>query len=258
MLAFLADRLVLMPTRHQVDAGGKQRRMIPFGNGHLEAWTLRSGNVSATEIADLFILKFNGNASRAELASEHPADVWADLNCEVWAVNTPGYGGSSGTARLKLLARAADTAYDAIAREAAGRPILVSGNSLGTTMALYLAARHPIAGLLLRNPVPLRMLIYERYGWWNLYLGSGLIAWQVPADLDAVANAQKCRAPALFVQSGADTLVPPAFQRRVIEAYGADSQTFVVEGAEHHTPILGNQLSAYSEALGWLRAAMEI
>jgi len=253
MFARLADRLVLMPSRHPIDPGGKKRRMIPFQDGHLEAWTLTTGDEADARPADLFILKFSGNASRAELTTEHPAEMWPDLKCEVWSINKPGYGGSSGRASLRGLPAAAEAAFEAVLAEADGRPIIVAGNSIGTTLALYLAARHQIAGLLLRNPVPLAELIYERYGWWNLYLGSALVARQVPSELDTVSNAAKCTAPALFLQSGADTLVPPAFQQRIIEAYAGEKQCFVIEGAEHHTPLTEADMDTYQQHTDWLR-----
>ena len=88
------------------------------------------------------------------------------------------------------------------ARRAQGKRIFVTGRSLGTAAALYVAAHRPVAGLVLQNPPPLQSLILRRHGWWNLWLLAGPIAMQVPADLNSLRNAPKVTAPAVFVLAG--------------------------------------------------------
>lgn len=255
----LVNKLVLKPTTHSVEAEGAVRRLVPFESGHIEVWMQRAGmpagaNGSLSEAADdvqLFLLKFVGNAGRAERAGSQPADYWG-LPAEVWAVNLPGYGGSTGPAGVRRIAPAARAVYGELQRMAAGRPIVVAGNSLGTTAALHLAATHSVAGLILRNPVPLRQLIVGRHGWWNLWLPAMLLASQVPAELGCARNAARTRAPAIFVLSSADRLVPPRYQRRIIDAYAGDKCLLVLEGAEHHTPMTEAQEREYARHLDWL------
>ena len=171
----IADRLILKPSRHGLSTTGKQRETIPFRKGELEVWTQRIGTTDPDEV-DLFVLKLHGTAGRAERATYHPMDYWTDLRAELWSMNPPGYGGSSGSASVRTLATAAQATYLEMARRAEGRPIVVMGNSLGTVPALYLAANFPVAGMVLRNPPPLRQLIVGRHGWWNLWIGAMLIA----------------------------------------------------------------------------------
>jgi pimeloyl-ACP methyl ester carboxylesterase len=194
MFSRLADRLILCPTRGPLDTEGKIRREVEFAGGALELWNPH-GRELAPGAADLYILKFGGTASRAERATPHPAEAWEDLNSEVWAVNPPGYGGSPGGATLRLLAAAAEAAYLHLRGRALQRPILVTGNSLGTAYALYVAAKHRVDGLILRNPPPLRQMIVGRYGWWNGFLGAMLIAAQTPRELDSIANAAYAERP---------------------------------------------------------------
>lgn len=73
---------------------------------------------------------------------------------EVFVESYPGYGGSQGPARLDAIPGAALAVYEAIARRAEGRPIVVAGHSLGATTALFVASR----SWRLRRP------IVERYG----------------------------------------------------------------------------------------------
>ena len=225
-----ADRLMLFPTRRPLDAGGAVRRLVPFGGGQLELFRARSpgcGDGPAT-VVDLELI---GNGGRAEPAVAAAAERWGDRPVEVWAVNWPGYGGSTGDARLADIGPAALAAFDAVAD---GRPVVVSGHSLGTAAALHVAAHRVVAGVELLNPPPLRQLIVGRYGWWNLWLLAGPIAWQVPADLDSLANGRRCVAPAVFVLSGRDTVVPPAYQRQVFDAYAGPKQLVTRAEAGHN------------------------
>ena len=62
----LPDHLILFPTRAPIDAGGAVRKTIPFQSGELEMWMARSRRAQQQGHADIFILRFYGNADRAE------------------------------------------------------------------------------------------------------------------------------------------------------------------------------------------------
>ena len=247
-----ADRLILRPSRHAVETSGKSRRKIAFRKGHLEAWTQRVGTHDPDEV-DVFVLKFPGRAGHAERATYHPADYWTDLRAELWSINPPGYGGSWGNASLRNLADAARTAYQEMATVANGRPIVLMGNSLGTVTALYLAARFDVAGMILRNPPPLRELILGRYGWRSLWIGAWLIAQKVPRSICSIRNAQKCTCPAVFLSSRKDTTVAPIHQDRVIQAYGGSYRLLNMEDADHAGSLNLEEQREYQRHLQWLR-----
>jgi len=255
----LTDKLVLQPTRHALPTEGKSRRLVEFGGGRLEVWIQRteaqvaaSGSTSSAE-PELFILKLPGTGGRAERASPHPAEAWPDRAAEVWAFNPPGYGGSEGRASLQTLYPAVKAVFAQLEREAAGRPIILTGNSLGTLGALALAAEHSVAGLVLRNPLPLRELIIGEYGWWNLSLGARLVARHVPRELDGLANSAKATAPAVIISSGRDTLVPQRYQRQIIAAYGGATRVQLLAEADHACPLEEHEMPAYRAHLEWLK-----
>jgi uncharacterized protein len=250
-LRWLADRLILCPTRQPIQADGKVARLIPYRGGALEVWTQRVAAEPAG-LADLYVLKFPGTAGRAERSTSHPADAWPALRVELWTLNPPGYGGSTGTASLRNMADVAETVWDSLRQQAAGRPILVTGNSLGCVSALYLAARHTLGGLLLRNPPPLREVIVARYGqrWWGR--GARLLARHLAPELDAIRNAAAAAVPALFVMSAEDRIVPPRCQQQIIEAYAGPKRVLQLAEADHHTPMSELETAAYHEDLDWL------
>lgn len=248
----IADRLILRPTKHPVAAPDKTRRMVPFGRGSIEIWTRNIGATHRDDV-DVFVLKFSGTAGRAERSTYHPMDYWADLRAELWSVNPPGYGGSSGSASVTKLASAATTAYCEMAEIAQGRPIIVMGNSLGTAMALYLAAHFPVAGLVLRNPPPVRQLIIGRHGWWNLWIASWLIAQRVPRQICSISNSAQCHCPAVFLSSRRDETVPPPFQDKIIDAYRGPQRILPLKNAGHASSLNLEEQREYARHLDWLR-----
>ena len=99
MLGGFADRMVLYPSTQPEDAMGAARVEVPFGGGRLEIWTARSRGARKRE-PERYVLSFEGNASRAEWMVTSDALQWKDRPVEQWTVNYPGYGGSTGPARL--------------------------------------------------------------------------------------------------------------------------------------------------------------
>jgi hypothetical protein len=252
--AHLPDHLILFPTRTPINAGGALRKTIPFEDGQLEAWIAQSQLARAKGNADLYVLRFYGNADRAERWPAAEAEMWNDRAVEVWGMNYPGFGGSTGPARLSKIGPAALAAFDEIRRRAGDRPIVPFGTSIGATAALHIAAQRSVAGLILQNPPPLREMILRRFGWWNLWLLAGPVALQIPKDLDSIENAKEIHAPAIFLLAERDEVVPPRYHRLVVDAYVGEKRLISLSGTYHNDPIEGSGLAELNNALGWLLA----
>lgn len=244
-----ADSLILFPSRQGIPLPGLSRVEVPVpGAAPIEVWTGRSPGTYNGE-PEAYCLEFVGNASRGEEMAYHMAQEWGRHPVEVWAVNYPGYGGSPGAAKLHSIPHAALAAYDALATKANGKPILLLGQSLGTTAALHVAANRPAAGIVLSNPPPLRNLIFCRHGWWNLWLLATPVALSIPSELDSVANAKRTTVPAVFVLAGRDTVVPPKYQAKVFDAYASPKRAIRVPYANHNDPLHGVEAEAFGAAL---------
>ena len=202
---------------------------------------------------DIYILKFVGAAGRAEWVTEFPLELWNDLSAEIWAVNPPGYGCSTGRASLTSWAGAATAVFEQLSGVASGRPIVISANSLGTSAAFHIAAGANVAGLIVRNPPPLAELIRARFGRSVFGIGARLIAAQVPEALDSIRTAAKCRVPAIFITSAKDRTVPPRFQQQILDVYAGPHRNLILPDAGHGTPMTPREISQFSEHLGWLR-----
>jgi uncharacterized protein len=251
-LAPLPDRLILFPSTYRIDPGRAAQKLIPFQNGNLEVWTARSAQAHQSGHPEIFVLRFYGNADRADRWVAAEAGMWDQRAIEVWGMNYPGFGGSTGPARLARLGPAALAAFDELQKVAGDRPIIVFGASLGTTTALHIAAHRKIAGLILHNPPALRQIILRQFGWWNLWLFAGPMAQKIPRDLDSIANARASHIPAIFLLAEKDEVVAPRFQQLVVDAYAGEKRIIPLAGAGHNSPIEGAGLADFHQALDWL------
>jgi pimeloyl-ACP methyl ester carboxylesterase len=222
------------------------------GTSSRPAWTADSRLAQRRGQPQIYVLRFYGNADRADRWVAAEAEMWNNRAVEVWGMNYPGFGGSTGPARLARLGPAALAAFDAVKRTAGDRPIVVFGASLGATTALHIAAHRNIAGLILHNPPALRQIILRQFGWWNLWLLAGPLAQKIPADLDSIANARAVRVPAIFLLAEKDEVVAPRFQRLVVDAYAGEKRVIPLAGAGHNSPVEGADLASFHTALDWL------
>ena len=167
-------------------------------------------------------------------------------------MNYPGFGGSSGPSQLSQVGPTALGTYDVLKQTAAGRPVFLQAASFGTAPALHVAARRPVAGLVLHKPPPLKQLILGSYGWWNLWLLAGPVAARIPDDLDSLANASRAKSPAVFLLHGSDQIIAPRHQRRVAAAYAGQKRVIDMPGARHDDPLTREASQQMAEALQWL------
>jgi pimeloyl-ACP methyl ester carboxylesterase len=247
-----ANTLLLHPSHGGPAPQGAEAKHLPFHSGTLEIWIARA---DPSRKPTAFVLEFCGNATRADQVVTSTTQRWRKQGAEVWAMNYPGFGGSSGPARLADIPPAALAAYDALAEHASGRPIFLAGSSLGTTAALYVAAHRPVDGLVLHNPPPLRDVILNQYGWWNLWIASAIVAQQVPTELDSPMNAARIRAPAVFVLADHDGLVPPRFHRKVVDAFTGPKHVVILKGATHDSSASDEEEDQIEAAIRWLTSS---
>ena len=250
---FSPDRLILFPSRDLLASIGARQQLLPFQGGSLEVWIGRSPAHSFGAVPDIYLLRFYGNADRADPNVGVEAGEWSNTHSvEIWGVNYPGFGGSTGEAHLSSIGPAALTAYDALKLKAGSHPILVFGTSLGTTAALHVAANRPVAGLILQNPPPLRQIVLRQFGWWNLWLLAGPVALRIPSALDSVANARAIHAPGVFLLAEEDEIIKPKFHHLVVDAYSGEKRIIPLPGAHHNDPIDAQAIVKLNAAIDWM------
>jgi pimeloyl-ACP methyl ester carboxylesterase len=192
----------------------RTRRFLPL----FLTRSLGAFNDNLCKNAIVFLATF-GTGSRAEGAENLAMRCWEDRDVVLWSVNPPGYGNSGGRASLRNISTMATATAERI-RDAAGeRPVTAEGFSLGCVAALFLSAQGHVAGLILRNPPPLREVARHRTGWWGLGLLPALIAAGIPETADSVSNAAACRVPALFFTALRDQVVPANCQQLILDGW---------------------------------------
>jgi hypothetical protein len=218
VLLFLAqDRLLYLPTP-EVARPSARALHLAHGTASLKVWELRGALQPA-------LIYFGGNAEDvganiADFDAAFPG--WA-----VYLVNYRGYGGSTGRPSEAALTSDAEAIYDSLG--AHHRPIAVIGRSLGSGVAVALAARRPIERLILITPfdsianvardhfpwLPVRALIRDRY--------------------DSLSRIAAVRSPILVVVAENDEVVLRARSDALTSAIPPSQRhTLLVAGATHN------------------------
>jgi pimeloyl-ACP methyl ester carboxylesterase len=155
------SRAFLRPSHHYI-ACGKEELLIGTPWGKVQLWREYS-HPGAARSAQIYFLRFLGSRGRAEMATLDPADRLAGAACEVWTLNPPAFGGTTGPAELERYADCAAAAFEYLTRHARGVPVWLCGKSIGTAAALLAAAQGGAAGVILRNVMPLRELLSRHH-----------------------------------------------------------------------------------------------
>lgn len=139
-----------------------------------------------------------------------------------------GFGGSTGSPSEPGLIADADAAHGWLL--AAGAPaakIVVIGESLGTGVAVRLAARRPVAALVLEAPYTAAVDVARLSYWW---LPVGLLMTDQFRSADWLG---KIAVPTLVVHGTADALIPFAMGRAVYQALPGPKEFMTLEGGGH-------------------------
>lgn len=245
ILRSLVSRGFLRPSHHYIPCR-KHELLLDAPWGRVQVWREYSGAPQGQP--RVRFLRFLGSRGRAEMATLDPADR-LEGDAEVWTVNPPGFGATTGPSDLEHYADCALMAAAALREHSKGQPVWAYGKSIGTTAALLAAADGLVHGVILRNAMPLRELLERRYAWRTLGLSTLLAKRTIPSRLDSLANAGRARVPALFLVSREDRVVPPPFQREVIAAYGGPATVLEVQGGHDERVLRPADEAAYRERL---------
>lgn len=182
-----------------------------------------------------------GNISHRvdQLAAMHPA-----LRANILMLDYREYGRSEGSITEAGSYLDAEAAFDDCAARAGAtaRTIVVYGQSLGANVAVELALRRPVAGLILEAPfLSVQAMARTVAPWFPV---GGLFA----TRYDAESKIGKVRAPVLIAHGDRDEIVPTAHGLRLFERVNAPKQLYVIPGSGHNdTYLVGG--AAYFEVM---------
>src|SRR5262249_36083316 len=91
-----------------------------------------------------------------------------------------------------------------------------------------------------------------RYGWWNLWLLAGPVAWRVPAGLDSPEKAARSTAPCVFILAEKDNFVPPKYHEMITRAYAGQKRLLILRGKGHWDSVDSAAEGELADDLDWL------
>ena len=165
LLRLFEERLVFFPTRHTAsdlkptDVGVQAEEVfLTTSDGvRLHAWWAPAPGAIHT------LLLLHGNAGNLSDRLE-TIGFLQKLSSNVLAVDYRGYGRSEGRPSEEGVYRDAEAAYDYLTRERRVPPerLVVLGQSLGTAVAVDLATKRKLAGLILESGFPSAPRVVQR------------------------------------------------------------------------------------------------
>lgn len=212
------------PGRTPADAGLEFRELeLATSDGvRLHAWLLEARAPRGV------VLVCHGNAGSIEQRIEH-GSAFVSMGWSVLLFDYRGYGRSTGSPSEEGTYRDAEAAYDWLvgAGGQSGARIVVYGESLGAGVAIELARRRPVDGVVAESAftsladlgaevypiLPVRWLVRHRY-----------------RNLEKVAA---LRVPLLVIHSPQDEIVPVAHGTRLFEAAREPRSLLLTEGGHN-------------------------
>jgi len=250
-LAFPAPRANVPDPKRVGVENGEKVELVSADGTKLVGWYLKPGEVgggrgrlgevdavrsnlpqpppaSRTSPTSAGLLWFYGNG-------ETVAAIWPIVRefqppgTAVLVVDYPGYGGSGGRATEAALYAAGEAAYAALATRLGVDPqrIYVYGRSLGSAVATHVAARRPVAGLILESPFTSgAAMAKHHYGLFPRFL--------LHLSLDNLTNVKRVHCPILLFHGDADRLVPTAMGMAVAAAASGPVDVVLIHRSGHN------------------------
>jgi len=231
LLYFTQDRLIFLRQPAPVspplatDLAINEVRIATFDGLSLRGWLARSGAADQEPLP--LAIYFGGNAEEVSyitgLTSRIPG--WSLL-----AVNYRGYGGNAGEPSERTLFADALSVYDWAANRADVAPTRIAaiGRSLGSGVAVYLAAERKLARIILVSPFDsLRAVAQHHYP----YLPVSLL---LRHPFDSIGYAARISTPMLVIAAQRDTIVPSAHSRALFAQWRGPKTWREFSGADHN------------------------
>ena len=171
------------------------------------------------------VLYLHGNGGSLADRAGRLSDLAAS-GLGVLAIDYLGYGGSTGRPSERGLHADAEAAYDWITVQSPARPLALVGESLGTGVAVRLAAERAVTGVVLDSAyASLPDLVRRRWPWLPAHL---LMANRFESDRRIAAVG----APVLFVHCSEDDVTPLA-SARILHSLARNARFITLPGCGH-------------------------
>lgn len=188
------------------------------------------------------VLYFGGNAEDVSQAVPLLARAFPDR--VVYAMHYRGYGGSTGSPSERKLVADAKGLFELVAKDHPG--IVIVGRSLGSGIALQVAAAHRVERLVLVTPYDsIAELAADRF---RLFP----VRWLLRDTYESFEFAPRIRVPTTLVVAGRDQVIPNASSLRLAGRFRPGIANVVGFPEADHNDVSG--FPGYVEVLAGIRA----
>jgi len=177
------------------------------------------------------------------------AELFQREGCGVLMVEYRGFGGSTGSPSEQALLADGRLMLDRLEeRGISSTRVILFGESLGTGIAVTLAAERPVAAVILDSPFTALVDVAAAHFPW---LPVRLLMWD---RFDSLAKISRVHARLLIIHGEADGVVPFAMGERLFAAANEPKTFLRLKGADHVTPLNDKSKAAIEKLLRELSA----
>ena len=173
------------------------------------------------------VLYFHGNRKNISRFAKF-APNFTKNGYEVWMIDYPGYGKSTGPLSEQRLYDFADQLYKLAAARFATDSIVIYGKSLGSGIAAWLASRKNCRQLILETPYYSITSLCQRY--FPIYPVGRMIHYKIPT----YEYLQKVIAPVTILHGTADGVIPYSNAARLKPFLKPADKFITIEGGSHN------------------------
>ncbi|WP_336518111.1 alpha/beta hydrolase [Pollutibacter soli] len=173
------------------------------------------------------VLYFHGNMKNVEYYAPL-TEEFQNRGYDVWMLDYPGYGKSTGKISEKLMYEFSEQMYKMANSEINADSIVLYGKSLGTGLASYIAAKKTAAYLILETPYySMHSVAFSRF---PIYPVAMMMHFEFPT----YSYLYECKTP-VFIFHGTDDRTISLSSAQKLKKYLKPGDEFlVVEGGKHN------------------------
>lgn len=173
------------------------------------------------------VLYFHGNRKNIGWYAKYANNFTAN-GYEVWMIDYPGFGKTTGTITEKKLYEGALQLYIMARSYYAPNQIIIYGKSMGTGVAAWLASKKSAKALILETPYYSMTSLAQHY--LPVYPVRSLLKYKLPTH----TYISLVNAPVFIFHGTADRVIPYSNALRLSEVLHAKDQFITIEKGEHN------------------------
>lgn len=238
LLYFFQERFIFFPKVLPADYkfqfnGDYQEKVLTAGDAQVHSLLFKVPSPRG------MILYFHGNAGAMDSWGEVASELSQKTGCNVWMVDYPGFGKSTGSVRSQQqLLDIAQAFVNEVRRDYPDLRLFIYGRSVGSGIAVKTAMHNKVDGLILETPyTSLYEMAKLRFSWFPQIL--------LKYSMPSAQWIQNVEAPILIVHGDHDQVIPAGMGYKLSQA--SHRSTYVLIPGGNHNNL--SEFGAYWDAV---------